>query len=789
MPGQTGFERIIVSYARWVVKWRWLVLFSTLTLAVGLASGVKDITFSTSYRIFFGPDNPQLKAFDEIEKVYSKIDNILYAVEVKDGDAFNPRAIAAVEKLTEASWQLPFVTRVDSISNFQHTRADGDDLLVQPLFENALELPPEYFAEGKEIALNEPLINRLLVSKDASIVGVSATYSLPGLSITETPEVVAAARALRDEVLAEYPELNIYMTGAVMLNNAFSEASQNDIQSLIPLVYLLMTITMWFMLRSIGATLATLLIIGVSSATGLGVAVSLGIQLSPPSSTAPTIIMTLAIADSVHILVTMFFAMREGMSRHEALVESIRLNFVPVFLTSLTTVIGFLTLNFSDAPPLQDLGNITAIGITAAFVYSVTMLPALVAIIPVHAPVAKSNLAGNMESIADFVIRRKKMVLWGTILISAVFIAAIPKNEPNDRFTEFFDTDIEFRTDNDYIVNNLTGLYGISFNMDTKESGGVSDPAYLKKLDEFEEFWLSFPDVVHVGNFTTIMKRLNKNMHGDDPTWYRIPENRELAAQYLLLYELSLPYGLDLTNQVNIDKSGTRFRVTFDNISSKETRRYAELGEQWIRDNAPEMETYAVGVPVMFSYISERNINSMFKGMPIAIIGISLILIITLRSFKIGMISLIPNLLPIGVAFGIWGMIDGEINFTMAMVMGMVLGIVVDDTIHFLSKYLRGRRENGYSVEEAVRYSLRTVGSAITVTSLILIAGFLLLATSSFLPNSGNSQLTAMAIAAALVADFLLLPALLLHLDRKQYATANQTEEDDNNAEVSTAQI
>ena len=177
----------------------------------------------------------------------------------------------------------------------------------------------------------------------------------------------------------------------------------------------------------------------------------------------------------------------------------------------------------------------------------------------------------------------------------------------------------------------------------------------------------------------------------------------------------------------------------------------------------------------------------MFVGMPIAIIGISLILIFTLRSLKIGSLSLIPNLLPIGIAFGIWGMIDGEINFTMAMVMGMVLGIVVDDTIHFLSKYLRGRREKGYNVEEAVRYSLRTVGSAITVTSFILIAGFLLLSTSSFLPNSGNSQLTALAIGAALVADFLLLPALLLHLDRRQYAKAIQTEEDDDNAEVATA--
>ncbi|MDX1496547.1 MAG: MMPL family transporter, partial [Salinisphaeraceae bacterium] len=765
-----AFDNALVAYGRWLIRWRWLVLVGMLGITVAIGTGMQLINFSTSYRIFFGPDNPQLQAFDATEKIYTKADNVFFGIESKSGDPFNAQVMTAVEELTEAGWQLPYANRVDYITNFQHTEAQGDDLNVAPLIEDAASLPPAAFERAKQIALNDPLLKNQLIASDAQMVGVSVTFQLPGKSITETPEVVKAARDLRDEILAKYPDLNIYMTGAIMLNNAFSEASQADIQSLIPLTILLMAATMWLLLRSIGATFATLIIIAVSAIAALGTTGYIGILLSPPSSTAPIIIMTLAIADSIHILVSMFFVMREGKSRQEALVESLRLNFMPVFLTSITTVIGFLSLNFSDAPPLQHLGNITAIGIAAAFIYSVTLLPALIAIIPMHAPVAKSRLAGTMVKIADFVIARQKAVLWGSLAVSAAILAAIPLNEANDRFTEFFTEDIQFRTDNDYIVENLAGLYSISFNLDTGEEGAVSDPAYLNKLVEFEEYWRGFDQVVHVSSFANIMKRLNKNMHGDDPEWYTIPQNRELAAQYLLLYELSLPYGLDLTNQVNIDKSGTLFRVTFENISSKETRHYAQLGEQWLQENAPHMANYAVGVPVMFSYISERNINSMFRGMPVAIIGISLILIITLRSLKVGSISLIPNLLPIGIAFGIWGMIDGEINFTMAMVMGMTLGIVVDDTIHFLSKYLRGRREKGYNVEEAVRYSLRTVGSAITVTTFILTAGFLLLATSNFLPNSGNSQLTALAITAALVADFLLLPALLLHLDRKQYA-------------------
>ena len=235
-----------------------------------------------------------------------------------------------------------------------------------------------------------------------------------------------------------------------------------------------------------------------------------------------------------------------------------------------------------------------------------------------------------------------------------------------------------------------------------------------------------------------------------------------------MLYELSLPYGLDLNNRLNIDKSSTQIVVTLENLDSARLREIAQRGEGWLKDNAPALSAIGIGPSIMFAYISERNIRSMMVGTFLAMVLISGILVLALKSPKLGAISLVPNLLPAGLAFGVWGLFVGELNMAVAMVSGMSLGIVVDDTVHFLSKYHRARREQGLDAPEAVRYAFNSVGKAILVTSLILMAGFGVLAQSDFAMNSLMALLTAIAIAMALLADSLLLPALLIRLDRKK---------------------
>jgi len=772
-------DALVVSYTRWIVSWRWLVLLLCILGAGLAAAGAKNLGFSNDYRNWFSEENPELQAFEAVQNIYTKQDNVLIVIEPRDGEVFTPGVLGAVQKLTEAAWQLPFAIRVDSITNFQHTQAEEDDLIVEDLISTSDDLSADELAEKKAIALNEPALRDRLISSDASVTGVNVTFQLPEKEINEVTIVTRAVRELVSRVEAEHPNLNTYLTGVVMLNNAFAEASENDIRTLIPVMYLLIIIALVALTRSAAATVATLGVIFLSVASTMGLVGWAGVKLTPTTSVAPTLIMTLAVADSIHILVTMLTNMRQGMSQREALVDSMRLNMQPVLLTSVTTAIGFLAMNFSDAPPFRELGNITALGIMAAFFFSITLLPATVSILPMRAPAKGRQYQSFMDSFAGFVIRKRWSVLTVTLGLSAVLLAMIPRNELNDEFVKYFDYDIAFRSDTEFTVENLTGMYQIQFSIDTQESNGISDPEFLATIEAFTSWLRSEADVIHVSTITDTFRNLNKNLHGDDPSWYRLPDDRQTAAQYLLLYELSLPYGLDLNNQLNIDKSATLVSITTQDLSTVEIRALAERAENWLRERAPHLATTGIGAVVMFAHISERNIEGMLTGTLLSLVLISGLLILALRSFKLGFMSLIPNLLPAGLAFGLWGLFVGQINMIVSTVTAITLGIVVDDCVHFLSKYLRARREKGLDAEEAIRYAFSSVGTALVITSTILVSGFLVLAQSDFGINSQLAQLSAVTIGIALAVDFLLLPPLLLIVDRAKQPTSDTETKDE----------
>ena len=483
---------------------------------------------------------------------------------------------------------------------------------------------------------------------------------------------------------------------------------------------------------------------------------------------APTIILTMAVADCVHLLITFLHNMRLGHEKKQAMQESLRINFQPILLTSVTTAIGFLSLNFSDAPPFRDLGNIVALGVLIAFALSVTLLPALMALLPVRVKHQEKRDSSVMKVLAEFVINHRKTLLIGNALLALVVMSFIPRNEINDEFVKYFDKSIEFRRATDFLNDNLSGIYNIEISIDTNLVGGISEPTYLAKIEQFEH-WLELqPEIVHVNTITDTFKRLNKNMHGDQPEWYKLPEERDLAAQYLLLYEMSLPYGLDLNDQINIDKSGIRVLVSMKNMSTTEMLDIENRLHEWMNTNFSDYTIHAASPVLMFSHIGQRNIIRMLIGSVVALVLISFILIAAFRSVKLGLISLVPNLIPAGMAFGIWGLVDGQVGLGLSVVTGMTLGIVVDDTVHFISKYRRARIEKGLSSEQAVRYAFSTVGVALWVTSLVLVSGFIVLSTSSFLMNSGMGLMAAITIAVALIMDFLFLPPILMTLDKKQ---------------------
>ncbi len=754
---------------RWVVKFRWWIILLTIP-AIGLtALGIRNLRINNDTRVFFGKKNPQYLALKALENTFSKEQSVLFIVAPKDGNVFTRRALSAISELTETGWHIPHSARVISIANFQYTRGEGEDLIVEDLIKDPAEMSDAEIQNARKVALSEQTIVNRIISPSGHVAGVFVGLAMPAKGRQATPEVAQAASKIIEDIRNRYPDIDFYLTGSVMVDQAFGEASKRDFSTLAPAMFITMAVLIGLALRSFFGVLAALTVIGLSMLTGLGLAGWLGIPLTAASVSAPGLILTLAVADCVHILSTMLHLMREGTPRHEAIARAIQINLQAVFLTSITTVIGFLALNFSESPPFRDLGNMVGIGVTAAFFCSILLLPALVAVLPCGAgPEQKNHIHAHCTRLADFVIRRTSILFWSMLALGLVTSVGMFRIELNDNFLTYFDKTFPFRRATDFLIENLGGWDLIEYPLSSGESGGIFDPNYLTTLDRFAQWYRQQPKVIHVGTISDTLKRLNRDMHGGSEAFYRIPDSRELAAQYFLFYELSLPFGHDLNNVIDVDRDTARFTVMFESMSAKELHEMDAKATQWLETNAPpQMHISGTGLSLIWAEITHRNIRGMLKGSFGALFLISVIMTLALRSLRLGLISLVPNLLPPAMAFGVWGYLNGQVGLALSVIVAMTIGIVVDDTVHFLSKYDRARREHGMNPEQAIRYAFQTVGTAMWITTAALVTGFSLLTLSHYRMSSEMGEMCAIVIALALLMDFLLLPTLLLKLDRR----------------------
>ncbi|MCG8670042.1 MAG: MMPL family transporter [Pseudomonadales bacterium] len=756
------------NFASQVIKHRVSILIASVIIVIASVIGAKHLVLSTDSRIYFGPDNPQLLDFEKLEDTFTKARNILILIHSPNEAIFSPNKLKLVNDLTEESWTVPHSYRVDSVTNFQHSEAEDDDLVTANLIDFLEDQSLESYKKLEEIALDDAFISGRLISLDGKTTGINILVSYPEGNPEAALEATRYTRVLRDKYREQYPDTEIYLTGVTLIDSTFAESVMQDSTTLIPIMYGVIILLLLFLLKSAASVISIILLVILASASAFGIAGQLGIMLNPTSSSASIVIMTVAVAHCVHLFVTFFNLHRDGDNYISSLTEALRINVQPIFLTSVTTAIGFLSLNLSDVPPMQDFGNIVAIGVAYATFFVLFTLPAAISYVPLKARVIAKTNTKFLDSLADFVIANQTKLLWVLIPLSFVIGLLSPLNTVNDQFTKFFDKDLDFSIAADFADTTLGGAYSIEYVLESGKEQGITSPEYLQKVDEFALWLRQQPEVMHVTSITDIMKKLNKNMHGDEETQFKLPESKELASQFLLLYEMSLPYGLDLNTYTNYNKSASKLSVSVPSLQTSDFLALQQRSYQWLKQNAPEPMHYeGSGVSLMFSHIGFRAMTSSIKGAAVALVLISTILLFALRSTRLGLISLLPNMLPAAIGFGIWGVFSGNIGMALSPVLGITLGIVVDDTVHFLSKYKRAIREQGLHHEDAIRYAFHNVGIALWVTTFVLTSGFLIFTFGVFVPNRDLGLMAAQIIFVALILDFLLLPALLMRFAKK----------------------
>ncbi|MDX1497249.1 MAG: MMPL family transporter [Salinisphaeraceae bacterium] len=757
------------------IRHAWLVSFVWIVVVAGFSSFMGSIKVDGSYRSFFDKADPLVIALDEIESRYDTGDSLIFLVKTRQGDLFTQEGLGAIEILTEKAWQLPKSLRVDSLRNFPFSRSSGDELTVSEFYVDASALADADLARIKQDVLGEKLLVDRLVTADghASLVVVNFTEEV-GHSLALSREVYHTALKLRDEMRERYPNLGFYVSGIVGGSAAGADAAMADGSLLIPLglTFALLAIVGFLyyesrhVLTSVYGMLACLAVIIVSSLVPMGVMGMFRIAANNITILIPVIILTLAVADSLHVLLTYYQRMNAGLDNISALKESLRINAEAVWLTSVTTMLGFLVMNASDSPPFRTMGNLVALGVFMAWLSVNTLLPAIMSMLPVKVELREGQDARPIVGLADRVIRHYKIILAAGFLTVLLGVVCVPMNRMNDSWTTYLTEDTTFGSDTAELINSFEDFNYIEFELDTGKENGIFDLAFLYKVSEFAEWLRTKPEVSYVQSMDLTLKRLNRNMHGDDPEWERMPETADLAAQYLLLYELSLPYGASLTDAMTMDKSAFRLTVGLNHSETAEHLRFQKEAAQWLEENAPELAYPGTSTTTIMAALSRRDSIAMLTGTVMALIVISLTIMAVFRSLKYGLLSFLVNVMPATLALGLWGLFVGQVGISVSMVFAASLGIIVDYCLHFLSKYRRAKQEQSLSEEDAIRYAFSTVGVALLVTTAVLVINFAILGLSNFRINIDMGVLTAMTIVFALLAQLFFLPSLLLGMAR-----------------------
>lgn len=741
-------------------------------LFLSCAFGVQFFQNTLDYHFFFSEDNPQLAAFDRLQDEYSKTEEVFIAVAPANKDVFTRKNLSMIEDFTRDAWRTPYSQRVDSLTNFQYTVATEDLLETSDLYENSEAIEVEELAIRKNFALREPLLVGALVSKSGAVAGVRVTMNMPGINHEkETPEVVFFIRDLTANYETKYPGLKFYLTGQVVVDQAFPESTQEDFNFVWPAFFFVMMVLLVLIYQGFFYMVVTMVTGVLAIGAGMGLMGWTHMKVNAAVSAAPVMILTLAVADCIHILSSYTHELKMGKNKKEAMAESLRINVVAVLLTSLLTGLGFLTLHFNDSPPYRALGYVVASGVAFAFFFSITFLAPMMTLLPHKMPLQKDKGVDNktrlMESLARVVIRNNRVVFFVATLIAVFFSCSVSLNKINDDAIKYFGKNQTMRQHLEFVNNNITGVGTLNYSLGSGEAQGVVSPQYMIKVEEFTDWLKNQPGVIHVDSFVDVVKRINQTLHADNPEFYKIPNNREEISQYILLYELSLPAGMDVGNVVTINKSASRVRVAMTDTSGSAHIGLDEKAKNWLRSNVPEaMWSEGASVPLMFSHISKRSIDGMLWGLIGALVIMSAVLVIILRSVRLGLISLVSNIVPVAMGFGLWGLINGDVDLGLTVTLGIAFGIVVDDTIHFLTKYQRAKQELSYTTEDAITYAFGTVGVALFVTTVVLMAGFSMLGFSEMNITSNMAILTTSTIGFAFLIDFFLLPGLLLKFDK-----------------------
>ncbi|MEC8480680.1 MAG: MMPL family transporter [Pseudomonadota bacterium] len=747
-----------------VRKRLWL---SALTIAVGIfiGLGIPQTEMDNSTNAILAQNDPYKPEIDQAKLDFPSSPSIFFAFE-SDPDVFTVDTLAAIESLNERYMEVDSAIAVGSLLNYPLNDADSAEQGRRYLIPELRSLTDDALAVVRRIALADEDLTKRILSRDGSMTLATVKYKLEDDTQAANLALADSAIRLRDSLRENFPKVRVYVTGEPLFMLDSHLAAERDNRVLFPLVTIIGVLLLWFCLKSLTASICLFVLTAATLVMTLGTHAWLGIALNQISRLGPLVVFVIALADGIHVVSVYAQELNKGLSKTAAMAQSLKINLRPVSLATVTTTMGFLSLNYCSSPAIYGFGNIIAIGVIWAFVLTFTLLPGLILLLPMDKVPKPLAVGGFIGWITRLVEARHSKLYWGGWVLIIGTLALLPLNKLDFNQYAFVDEGSDLH----YVIKALRERIGndqaLAYVIRSNEYYGITKPEFLQDVNGFTEWLETQPEASFVATYTDYLRARNKADHDDDEAWDRLPTDQLTIIDYLVGYQLVQEIEPSLQPMFNTDYSGVRLVVGTSNLSNNEILAFAQRIDEWAAANvSPEFQITRGDNTILRARVQSVLSSELMQGFAMSFLLITLTMLVGLRSVRYGLLSLLPNLFPATIVFGFWGLFVGELSPYNLMLFSISIGLVVDDSVHVLSKYIAAKQQ-GQSVQESIRYSMDKAGSAITITTASLALGTFMLVFSNTEIFQNVALLITPIIVVALFLDLLFLPPLLMRFDR-----------------------
>ena len=766
-----------------------VLLVLVLLLAFPI-SHVPQIKMDTSTEGFMHDDDPVLLAYNEFRDQFGRDERVVLAI--KSDNIFSLEFLKTLKDLhKELETNVPFLDEVTSLYNVRNTRGEGDKLITDDLLE-PFPTTQAQVDDIKKRAMASEFYRDLLLSQDGTMTTViieTDAYSHEGekevsdvdafdegfdepskestprafLTDKENTELVQAVLKIADKYRKQ--GLEIYVAGSPSVNHALKSQMKSDMQKFMRLTFLIILVSLFIIFRRLSAVFYPLMVIIFSLLTTVGTMAWMGVAFKLPTQIVPSLLLAVSVGATVHVLSIFFDRFNANGNKKEALSYTLGHSGLAIAMTSVTTAIGVGSFSGSEVAPISDLGMFASLGVMVSLVLTLTLLPALLSITKLKPKpkVVSGNIDNLMKKLALIPVKHTKAVLLSSLALVVISLLAATQIELSHNPLKWFQPDEPNRVSTEVIDEQMNGSVTIEVVVDTGKENGWVDPVRLEKLNQFSTKVEAYvDDYTHVGkvvSLATIVKETNRALHENKQAYYTIPKEKNLVSQELLLFENS---GSDDLEDV-VDTQFSKARITIklpwtDTVKAVNVLNFVkkESSKTFSQDR---VETTGM-IPLLINTFANA-VHSSVLSYFIAAIGISFMMIFILGSVRIGLLSMIPNLVPIILGLLLMYIVKIPLDMFTLLIGSIAIGLAVDDTIHFMHNFRRYYLKSGNSAK-AIEHTFFTTGKAMVITTIVLSLGFFAYLAANMISVQNFGLLTASVIIFALLSDLLLAPALMI---------------------------